>query len=163
MILICYDGSADAQAAIEHAGELFKDDPATVLTVWEPFVEVIARTPSGFGMAPGVVNFEEIDDASRQAAESCADEGAELARKAGINAQPRSSSQVTTTANAILSEADAVGASAIVLGTRGLTGIRSRLAGSVSHAVVQHADCSVMVVPSPEVAAARTRERAKSQ
>jgi hypothetical protein len=44
MILLCYDGSADARAAIEHAGELLSGQPATVLTVREPFAELIART-----------------------------------------------------------------------------------------------------------------------
>jgi hypothetical protein len=33
------------------------------------------------------------------------------------------------------------------------------LLGSVSHAVIQHADRAVIVVPSPEVAAARARAR----
>jgi hypothetical protein len=42
------------------------------------------------------------------------------------------------------------------MGTRGLTGINSMLLGSVSHAVLQHADRPVIVIPSPEV----TRQRA---
>jgi nucleotide-binding universal stress UspA family protein len=46
------------------------------------------------------------------------------------------------------------------MGSRGLTGIKSRLLGSVSHAVVQHADRTVIIVPSPDVAGARERERA---
>jgi hypothetical protein len=33
MILICYDGSQDAKAAIEHAGDLLRSEPAAVLTV----------------------------------------------------------------------------------------------------------------------------------
>lgn len=41
MILLCYDGSEDARAAIEHAGHLLSGQPAIVLTVWEPFVEVL--------------------------------------------------------------------------------------------------------------------------
>jgi nucleotide-binding universal stress UspA family protein len=45
------------------------------------------------------------------------------------------------------------------MGSRGLTGVKSLLLGSVSHAVIQHADRTVIVVPSPEVAAARARER----
>lgn len=155
MVLICYDGSPDARSAIEHAGELLDGQPATVLTVWEPFVEVLARTPSGFGLAPGMVDVEKIDEANRQSAEQRAQEGVELARKAGLNAQPRTCSQVTTIANAILSQADHVGASAIVMGSRGLTGLKSLLLGSVSHAVIQHADRTVIVVPSPDVAAAR--------
>jgi nucleotide-binding universal stress UspA family protein len=159
MILICYDGSTDAKAAIEHAGELLDGRPATVLTVWVPFMEVLARsTPSGLGLAPGTVDVDRIDEASRQSAEQLADEGAELARKAGFDAQPRTCSQVTTIASAILSQADEVGASAVVMGTRGLTRIKSLLVGSVSHAVIQNADRSVVVVPSPDVAAARQRE-----
>jgi nucleotide-binding universal stress UspA family protein len=62
-------------------------------------------------------------------------------------------------ANAILAEADALGASAIVMGSRGLTGVKSLLLGSVSHNVIQHADRTVIVVPSPDVAAAREHER----
>jgi hypothetical protein len=38
VILICYDGSPDAQAAIARAGELFHGQAATVLTVWVAFI-----------------------------------------------------------------------------------------------------------------------------
>jgi nucleotide-binding universal stress UspA family protein len=157
MVLICYDGSSDAKAAIEHAAELLGAHPATVLTVWEPFMEVLERSPSGMGLAPGIVDAEKIDEANRQNAEQRAQEGADLARKAGLNAQPRTCSQTSTIAIAILSQADEVGASAVVMGSRGLTGLKSLLLGSVSHAVIQHADRSVVVVPSPDVATARQR------
>jgi nucleotide-binding universal stress UspA family protein len=160
MVLICYDGSPDAKAAIERGAALLKDqEPVTVLTVWQPFVEVLANMPSGFGLAPSGVDFEEIDKATRTNAEEHAEEGAKLARRAGLTAQPQTCSQETSTAEAILAQADAVSASAILMGSRGLTGIKSRLLGSVSHAVIQHADRTVIIVPSPDVAAARERER----
>jgi nucleotide-binding universal stress UspA family protein len=159
MILICYDGSDDAKAAVDEAGKLLGGQPATVLTVWQPFAEVIAGTPLGWGIAPGVLDIEEADTASRAAAQKLADEGAEMARQAGFNAQPREISQIQTAADTILAEADAIGASAIVMGSRGLTGIKSLLLGSVSHAVLQRADRTVMVVPSPGVASSRKRRR----
>ena len=62
-------------------------------------------------------------------------------------------------AGAILDVADELDAEAIVLGSRGLTGVKSLLLGSVSHAVLQHADRPVMVVPSPEVIEARAQHR----
>jgi nucleotide-binding universal stress UspA family protein len=130
MILICYDGPPDAKAAIERGAALLKDqEPVTVLTVWQPFVEVLAHMPSEFGPAPSGVDFEEIDKATRTNAEEHAEEGAKLARRAGLTAQPQTCSQETSTAEAILAQADAVGASAILMGSRGLTGIKSRLLG----------------------------------
>jgi nucleotide-binding universal stress UspA family protein len=157
MILICYDGSPDSRAAVEHAAELFGDQPATVLTVWEPFVEMAARSSLGIGLVPFAQDPEEIDEASRKAAEQTAAEGAELARGLGMTVDPKTASQAPTTARTILAEADTIDASAIVMGSRGLTGVKSLLLGSVSHEVVQHADRAVVVVPSPEVAASRAR------
>jgi nucleotide-binding universal stress UspA family protein len=44
------------------------------------------------------------------------------------------------------------------MGSRGLTGVKSLLLGSVSHEVVQHAGRTVVVVPSSEVAKSRAHE-----
>lgn len=158
MILICYDGSADAKAAIEEAARLFPQRQATVLTVWEPFAEVIARTTIGFGLVPSVPDAAEVDEASKHAAQETAAEGAKLAGEHGLTADSRSSPQWGTTARAILSAANELGAEAIVMGSRGLTGLKSLLLGSVSHELVQRADRTVVVVPSPNVAASRARE-----
>ncbi len=159
MILLCYDGSPDAQAAIDRAGELLSGQAATVLTVWEPFIDVMARTGLGFGLGNPAVNVEEIDAASEQAARERAEEGAERARHAGLNAEPRTRARGATIAETILSEADEIGADPIVLGSRGLTGLKSVLLGSVSHALVQHTDRAVIVVPSPAVATERAAHR----
>jgi nucleotide-binding universal stress UspA family protein len=163
MILICYDGSADAKAAVEHGAELLRGQPTTVLTVWETFIELLAHTPTRYGLIAGIPDMYEIDAETRKNAEACASEGAALACKAGLDAQPRARAKETTTAEAILAEANAVGASAILMGSRGLTALKSILLGSVSHAVIQNADRTVIVVPSADVAAARQRARPKSQ
>lgn len=158
MVLICYDGSEDARTAVEQAARLFPDQPATVLTVWEPFVHVASRSTIGFGLVPSVPDPAEIDAASKKAAEETASQGAELARTRGIDAQWRSRSQATTAARAILAEADHLGVDAIVMGSRGRTGLKSLLLGSVSHETLQRADRTVVVVPSPSVAASRERQ-----
>jgi nucleotide-binding universal stress UspA family protein len=116
---------------------------------------------SGFGLAVGLdMNQEAIDTAAREHAEQRAQEGAEIARAAGFDAKPCSRSQDTTTVEAILSEADAIGASAILMGSRGLGRVKSVFLGSVSHGVIQNADRPVIVVPSPEVVETRRNERA---
>jgi Universal stress protein family len=45
MILIAYDGSPDAKAAIEHAAHLMPGQPVAVVTVWEPYVQMLTRYP----------------------------------------------------------------------------------------------------------------------
>jgi nucleotide-binding universal stress UspA family protein len=155
MILICYDGSPDSQAAIERAGELMPGQPATVLTIWEPFVDVITRTGAGMEFWPDGVNLEKMDQAAQRAARDRAEQGVARARGAGLNPQPRTRARGATITETIPSEADEVAADAIVLGTRGLTGLKSLMLGSVSHAILQHTDRPVIVVPSPEVAARR--------
>ncbi|MEA2410871.1 MAG: hypothetical protein QOC77_1432 [Thermoleophilaceae bacterium] len=156
MILASYDGSPDAQAAIDRAAQLMPGAEVTVLTVWEPFQQALSRTGGmGMGMGTSYPDGGEIDAATEAAASARATEGAERARAAGLDAEPRIAMREDGIAGAILAVADQLNADAIVLGTRGLTGLRSMLLGSVSHAVLQHADRSVIVVPSPAVAEER--------
>ena len=157
MILIAYDGSADAGAAIDLAGELLKGQPATVLTVWERFIDVAARAGAGIPIVD--VDYERLDRSSEDQARRLAGEGLERAVRAGLSAQARTSVRENSIADTILAQAADVGANVIVMGTRGLTGLKSLLLGSVSHHVLQHSDRPVIVVPSPEVAAERAAHR----
>ncbi len=70
-------------------------------------------------------------------------------------ATPRIARRDVAIAAAILSVADDVDAKAIVLGTRGRGGVTSMMLGSVSRAVLHHADRPVLVVPSPDACAQR--------
>ena len=44
----------------------------------------------------------------------------------------------------------AKGATLLVVGTRGTSGLAGTIIGSVAHATIHHAPCPVLVVPSPE-------------
>jgi nucleotide-binding universal stress UspA family protein len=158
VILICYDGSDDAKAAIESASVLFSGKQVVVLTVWESLADLFTRTPGGLGF--GVpADEEELDRASRERAEQEAQEGATLARDRGIDATATVHARSGTVADTVLTEADDIDADAIVLGSRGLGGVASLLIGSVSHAVIQSADRTVVTTPSPKVAQTHAAKR----
>ena len=159
MILICFDGSPDAEEAIDTAGALYAGSPATVLTIWERFIDVLALTSSAIILPPEVVDVAEVDAASEQSARATAEAGVARAAAAGLNAQPRTAPRRTTVAEAILAVADEVDATAIVMGTRGRSRVKSLLLGSVSAGVLHLADRPVTIVPSPEVAERRAESR----
>lgn len=130
---------------------MLRGQSATVLTVWQPF------DTAALGLSGGTTDLQASDEANRMHAEQQAEAGARLATEAGLDASPRTVDRRTTIADAILDEAEALQATAILMGSRGLTGVKSLLLGSVSHAVIQHANRMVIIVPSPEVASARAR------
>jgi nucleotide-binding universal stress UspA family protein len=154
MILVCYDGSADAQAAVDRAGSLMPGSDATVLVIWETILETMTRNGSlgmGFGMV-GAYGDDDDDAAIAKAAVATAADGAQRAAAVGLVAQPRTARRGDDITAVILAVAADVNADVIVLGTRGLGGVKSLMLGSVSHAVLHHADRAVLVVPSPELA-----------
>lgn len=159
MILIAYDGSDDARAAIEHAASLMPGQPALVVTVWEPYIQMLTRYPAPGALLAGGDETGEIDDVSREAAEDKAEEGAALARSRGLEAFPRAVAREDSISETLLAEADRSNAAAIVTGSRGLGGLGSLLLGSVSHALLMHAERPVVIVPSPKVARRRNEHR----
>jgi nucleotide-binding universal stress UspA family protein len=142
-ILICYDGSDDAQRAIDAAADLLGPRRAVVLDVGPPLT-----TAESFAvMAPvtPAAAFEELnEDDARQRARA----GTELARQAGFNAEARANLGAPVW-EGILDVADTIDAAVIVLGSRGLKGAREVFEGSVSHDVAEHAGRPVLIVPPP--------------
>ena len=157
MILMPYDGSADAQAAIDRLAHLMPGATVTVLTVWEPFMQAMARTSMGLGLTGGyaMTDAESVDESICQAALETATDGTQRATAAGLVATPWIEARDGDVATAILGVADDIQADVIVMGTRGRGGAKAFLLGSVSRAVVEHADRAVLVVPSLELAERR--------
>jgi nucleotide-binding universal stress UspA family protein len=120
MIPMCYDGSADAEAATDRAGMLMAGSDATVLVMWE----TMTRNGSlGMGMMfIGLHGDDATDAALERAALETATHGAQRATAAGLVAQPRASNRDDDITAVILAVAADVDADVIVLGTRTLTG-----------------------------------------
>lgn len=164
MILICYDGSDDAQAAIKHVAGLLPGAPATVLTVWASFSTVASGSPRGrLSPLAVITNVDEANAKLLAEARQVAAEGAQLANEAGLQAEPATDERGESVAEAILSAADKLDADVIVIGSRGQDGLVSLLLGSVSHRLLQHASRPVLVIPSAPVAADRHKLRHPKQ
>jgi nucleotide-binding universal stress UspA family protein len=149
-VVIAYDGSPAARRAVVDAAKILGSCQILVATVWEEGLAYAGPLMPADGMtASPMVGPEaalELDRAVQDHAERVSREGAELARSLGLEAEPVAlpgGGNVTAT---ILSLARERQAAAIVVGSRGLGGIRARLEGSTSRGLLRHASCPVIVV-----------------
>jgi nucleotide-binding universal stress UspA family protein len=139
-ILICYDGTPGACQAVEHAGRLLPGSRAVVLNVWSSPAGLAACALAG--TAP-----HDLEDWTRTAFD-VAVQGVQRAEAVGLDAVALTTNgMVEWIWRSILASADECGADLIVVGSRGLTGLRATIAGSVSKSLVEHARRLLLVVP----------------
>jgi nucleotide-binding universal stress UspA family protein len=150
-VLVAYDGSAAARQAVADAAQLMGPCRMIVVTVWEvglAYATPAAVPPDGIMMAP-MVEPEVARDVDRQLqrqADRVSRDGAALAKSLGLDAEPLAVPDDGDVARTILDVAHERHAAAIVVGSRGLSGLRARLEGSTSKGLLKHAPCPVMVV-----------------
>ena len=140
-ILICYDGSADSDRAIEAAAVLLGPRRAVVVDIGPTLTAA-----ESVAAVPAVVPGNAFEDLNMDSALEKARAGADRAREAGFKAEPRAE-LMEPVWESIVDVADEIDAAVIVLGSRGLKGIRERLNGSVSHEVAEHSRRPVLIVP----------------
>lgn len=136
-VLIAYDGSEQAKAAIEEAArQLTPGRRAVVVTVWEPLAAIPLRGVAGTAAA--------LDESIESEARNVAEEGARLARSAGFDATPHTV-RGSPVWRLIGEAADECGASIVVMGSHGRTGIGLVLMGSVAAAVARHDSHPILI------------------
>ena len=140
-ILVATDGSEDAEVATSTALDLAKSSGSEVhiVLVEEPAYAYV--DPSGYPYFPD----EELEHQLEQRARMRLDREVEKSRSAG-GAVAEAHLRVGDAAAEIIDLAEDIEAGLIVMGSRGLGGIRRTLMGSVSDSVVRHAHCPVLVV-----------------
>jgi len=152
-VVVAYDGSDAAGAAVRAAAELFPDRRLGVVTVWEPGLAMAVaqtRDPTGVGyIQPGPTELLAIDRAERDHATEAAEQGARIAADAGATAEPHALEDLDGVARTIAAFAGECDAVAVVVGSRGLGGVRARVFGSTSRALLERADRPVVVVKAP--------------
>ena len=149
-VLLAYDGSEISRAAVREAATLFPGRPAVLATVWESGLAEIAvgmPDPMGVGpLPPDPDTVEAVDQARREHASTVAADGAKFARSLGLVVEAQAVPDELDVADTLIGIARDRGAAVVVVGSHGITGLRTRILGSVSRRLIEHCDRPVLVI-----------------
>jgi nucleotide-binding universal stress UspA family protein len=147
-VVLAVDGSPDAAVATELVASwpLFHGLPVRVVGVVEdgfPYASAVAPLL----YEESVNRYSEAVEAERSGRTAACDAAVERLRAAGLDASAEIRSG--DPAHEVIAAATGTGAGLVVVGTRGLTGLRRLVLGSVARNVLLSAPCSVLVVRGP--------------
>jgi len=145
-ILVPTDFSADAEHALSTATELAQLFDARIVILHAYRVDIPILSP----MAGGYAIPSDFYDELRSHSISQVDKLAEAVIAKGIEATGMA--LLDAASPCIVAQAESLPAELIVIGTRGLTGLKHAVLGSVAERVVRSAPCPVLTVkaaPSP--------------
>ncbi|SDK37371.1 Nucleotide-binding universal stress protein, UspA family [Nonomuraea maritima] len=148
-VIVGYDGSPAAAAAIDAGAALFPRAHVWITHLWTPpFASESLRRRLWTGRADISGFIEAIEREGEAEAHRLADRGARLARTAGWDAEPLVRRTYGGEGLYFAQLAQEVDADVVLVGSRGLGGTQAIL-GSVSDTVVHYTPRPVLVVPHP--------------
>jgi nucleotide-binding universal stress UspA family protein len=150
-LLIAYDGSDPARAALAAAAALFPGAEAVVATVQPPFPSLEAAAMARIALPDAMirVGIENLRaENEREGGERVA-EGVELGSGAGLVCSARVLHDATPW-RALRAAADDLGTDVLVCGTRGEGPLDRALLGSTAASLLHHADRPLLIVPAAE-------------
>ncbi len=146
-ILVCTDGSESSQRALKEAAVIAQGcnvEEAAVLHVHDPAVDATFPYHESI-TAEQMENFEKMMEENKKESEKILSKAAKFLENKNI--RTRTILKEGHPSHTIVNVAKEGGFDMIVLGSRGLGGLKKFFLGSVSNAVVQEAEnCSVLVV-----------------
>ena len=142
-ILVALDGSDHAQKALDTAIKLAQRCQAEL---------ILFNAMQVGNLSPGYA--AKVSRSAREVYQSLAQEQSDAilgaaeqaATGQGIKRVTRMTKEADSAAAAVLSAANSAGVELVILGTRGLTGLREIAMGSVAHKVASAANCPVLIV-----------------
>lgn len=132
-ILVAVDGSPLSEKAVKAAAAIAK--PASTVTL----MHVVINPP-----IPYAEGYLEVERQLRKYGEEILNRSKELARSLGVGVETRV--EVGDIAEEILRIADAENYDLIIVGSRGLSRVKSFLIGSVSSRVARYSTRSVLII-----------------
>ncbi len=139
-IIVAFDGSNDSTKAVRLAASLAKSGSGIIL------VHVYPSPAIGFSAASGmpIPDYGDLEDAAKASGESILSRGIQLTKELGVKARGELI-EAPSVVEAIVNFSASENADLIVVGTRGMTGFKQMIRGSVSSGLVSHAHCPVLV------------------
>ena len=137
-ILVATDGSKNANRAVQTAVSIAKNVGAGIT-----IVHAIYMSPSAYGTFTPMM--DQILEGLRSEGERIISEATKIAEENGVKAGSQLIDNDQNPVSAITSYSKEGRFGLIVMGTRGLSGVRKAFLGSVANGVVHSANCSVLV------------------
>lgn len=142
-ILVALDGSDHAKKALQTAVKLAGRCEAELILF---HAMQLGNLSPGYAAMVSRGAREVYQSLAREQADAILGEAEQVAKEQGIERVVRMTKEADSAAAAVLAAAGSAGVELIVIGTRGLTGLREIAMGSVAHKVASAADCPVLIV-----------------
>lgn len=147
-ILVCFDGSDHAKQAIRETARLFPNAHVDVVSVRKlDWTQPLSGDPA-WPLVSGTVTPEVQLLASDT--RTVAEQGAGLARDLGLDAYPDGIVTSTSVWREIVAMAFEGSYDLVVVGSRGRSGVKTAVLGSVSSGISSHSRVPVLVVHDPK-------------
>jgi nucleotide-binding universal stress UspA family protein len=149
-IVVGTDGSATASIAVARATELAKLTGATlhVVHAYQP----LSTTHAGVSAVSGgpTIDVTEVNAGIAASAENVCGQAAELAESQAVTVEAHA--WPGEASDALIAAAKDLHADLIVVGSRGMSGVRRFVLGSVPNKVSHHCPCSLLIVDTAAAA-----------
>lgn len=141
-IMVAFDGSEDSVKASRLACSLAQKYGSQLIIVHVHSFTVVAY---GGATPMPMPDVRPLEEASKAKALDILNKGLDIAKECGVAAQGKLI-EAPSIVQALVEYSTKEGVDLIVAGTRGMTGLKKLVMGSVSSGLVGHAKCPVLVV-----------------
>jgi len=143
-IVVGTDGSDTAAVAVHHAAGLAKLSGATlhIVHAYQPVSVGIAAMSADAG-GP-MIDVERLNSSLSDSGAAVCSQAADEVRTGGVECEAYT--VCSDPADALISIAQQVNADLLVVGNRGMSGVKRFMLGSVPNRISHHAPCSLLIV-----------------
>ena len=140
-ILVAVDGSNPSFNAADYAIDLAKSDDAELIILY-----IVTLVPSSQFEYANIGRMKEIETTEKEKAQQEVDKVKQKAIEKKVSVKTAVLIKYTTVVKEIVEYAEQMKIDLIVIGSRGMTGLKRMLLGSVASGVVTYSHCPVLVV-----------------